>query len=182
MPGYIEFSDENGTYRIIRENPPITLDDVIEDMVIPILLAAGYSHQSINDYYIPDPTTDIVHLEEPMNPDLTHCRTCGKNHHEVVEVCTCDLEKDLKQAIEHRAEAIEKQEQLSERIAELEAALVIQGEANARLRLYAHELEKKLGKVFPQVYDAVIGALNLTPTEIQKIEKVIITSQHCFGC
>ena len=55
MPGYIEFSDENGTYRIIRENPPITLDDVIEDMVIPILLAAGYSRQSINDYYIPDP-------------------------------------------------------------------------------------------------------------------------------
>ena len=54
-PGYIEFSDENGTYRISRENPPITLDDVIEDMVIPVLLAAGYSRQSINDYYIPDP-------------------------------------------------------------------------------------------------------------------------------
>ena len=70
MPGYIEFSDENGTYRISRENPPIILDDVIEDMVIPVLLAAGYSRQSINDYYIPDPTTDLVHLEEPWQSPL----------------------------------------------------------------------------------------------------------------
>ena len=54
MTGYMEFSDENGTYRITRENPPITVGDVIEYMVIPVLLAAGYSRQSINDYYIED--------------------------------------------------------------------------------------------------------------------------------
>ena len=55
--GYIELSDENGIYRISRENPSVGLNYVIEDMVIPLLLAAGYSRESINDYYIPDPNT-----------------------------------------------------------------------------------------------------------------------------
>ena len=55
MTGYIELQDENGTYRISRDNPPITLDEVIEEMVIPLLLAAGYSRQCIDAYYIADP-------------------------------------------------------------------------------------------------------------------------------
>ena len=27
--------------------------------------------------------------------DLMHCRTCGKSHPELVEVCTCDLESEV---------------------------------------------------------------------------------------
>jgi hypothetical protein len=50
MIGYIELKDENGTYRITREIPP-ALDDLIEDLVIPVLLAAGYSRSAIDNYY-----------------------------------------------------------------------------------------------------------------------------------
>ena len=55
MEGYIEFKDENGTYRVTRDNPPITLSEVIEEMVIPMLLAAGYHPDSINRYYMEAP-------------------------------------------------------------------------------------------------------------------------------
>lgn len=55
MSGYIELQDENGTYRITLENPPATVDEVIEEMVIPALLAAGYSRQSIDSYFIANP-------------------------------------------------------------------------------------------------------------------------------
>jgi len=33
-----------------------------------------------------------------LNPDLTHCRYCGKAHPETVEVCTCLLDIELIQA------------------------------------------------------------------------------------
>ena len=53
--GYIELCDENGKYRITREDPPVTLGDFIELMVIPLLLAAGYNRKSIDEYYIQEP-------------------------------------------------------------------------------------------------------------------------------
>ena len=93
-----------------------------------------------------------------MNPDLTHCRTCGKNHPEVVEVCTCDLEKDLKQAIKNRAEAIEKQEHLSERIAGLEATIT------------AHEAVWAKCKDALDTYKAQITELEARVTEYKALQ------------
>lgn len=52
MHYYIEYRDEHGTYRITKDNPPNALHDAIDDFVIPVLLAAGYSRQAIDDYYI----------------------------------------------------------------------------------------------------------------------------------
>lgn len=53
--GYIEFQDEHGTYRIAPSNQPVVLDEVIEQMVVPVLLAAGYSRENIYNYYMEDP-------------------------------------------------------------------------------------------------------------------------------
>jgi hypothetical protein len=58
MPGYIEFKDDNGTYRITRENPPVQLHEVMEEMVFPLLLAAGYSKTTINEYFVEDTDVD----------------------------------------------------------------------------------------------------------------------------
>lgn len=48
---YVELCDENGTYRIERDKSIVVLDDVMEEMIIPLLLAAGYSRQCIDEYF-----------------------------------------------------------------------------------------------------------------------------------
>ena len=48
---YIELCDKNGTYRIERDKSIVVIDDVMEEMVIPLLLAAGYSRQCIDRYF-----------------------------------------------------------------------------------------------------------------------------------
>lgn len=57
MSGYIELKDDNGTYRITREEMPVALGAVIEGLVIPLLIASGYSSELVNEYLNPDQET-----------------------------------------------------------------------------------------------------------------------------
>lgn len=49
---YIEYKDAHGTYRIERPEGPLELPMVLEDMVIPILLAAGFGQDLIDEYFV----------------------------------------------------------------------------------------------------------------------------------
>ena len=51
MKGYIELNNENGTYRITPEHMPVVLCDVVDDVIIPLLLAAGWNQKSIDDIF-----------------------------------------------------------------------------------------------------------------------------------
>jgi len=51
MSGYIELRNDNGAYKISLEDFPHTLGELMDDMVIPVLLAAGYQPKSIDDYF-----------------------------------------------------------------------------------------------------------------------------------
>ena len=44
----ITMKNENGTYSVGRERVEMTADDIVEQLVIPLLLAAGYSQKSID--------------------------------------------------------------------------------------------------------------------------------------
>lgn len=47
---YIELRDENGTYRVTRDVADVSLDNIFEDLIVPVLLAAGYRLESIEKY------------------------------------------------------------------------------------------------------------------------------------
>lgn len=49
---YIEYQDEHGTYSITRESGGADLSHVIEDFIIPVLLAAGYNQKTIDEYFV----------------------------------------------------------------------------------------------------------------------------------
>lgn len=44
------FKTEHGTYTIEVNAIEMTIEQVMLDLVAPVLLAAGYNHESINDY------------------------------------------------------------------------------------------------------------------------------------
>ena len=50
----ITFENENGMYTISLIDNVVLLDDVMRDLIRPILLAAGYQPENINDYITDD--------------------------------------------------------------------------------------------------------------------------------
>lgn len=50
----ITLKDENGTYLVESAQDFITIDDVFEQLVEPLLLAAGYSQELIDSYFRSD--------------------------------------------------------------------------------------------------------------------------------
>jgi len=45
----INFKDEFGSYTIEINKDGMTIDEVFEDLITPVLLAAGYSRKNIED-------------------------------------------------------------------------------------------------------------------------------------
>ena len=51
----ISLTDENGTYTVDSFDPCETLDDMFSRLIIPVLLACGYSRASIDKYMDNEP-------------------------------------------------------------------------------------------------------------------------------
>lgn len=47
----ITLKDENGTYLVESTQDFITIDDMFEQLIEPVLLAAGYSQELIDGYF-----------------------------------------------------------------------------------------------------------------------------------
>ena len=46
----ITLEDEYGTYSVETTQDPVTIDQIFEGLIIPVLLAAGFGEGTINDY------------------------------------------------------------------------------------------------------------------------------------
>jgi len=52
MCDYIEYGNSYGVFRVELKEPPVTMGDVVENLVVPVLLASGYHPKTISDYLV----------------------------------------------------------------------------------------------------------------------------------